>query len=49
MVRVQFYYHAFSMLVYFTPLLGGIIADTWLGKFWYAHSAEACDCIEYSF
>jgi MFS family permease len=28
------YYHAFSMLVYFTPLLGGIIADTWLGKFW---------------
>lgn len=26
-------YHAFSMLVYFCPLLGAIIADSWLGKF----------------
>ena len=33
----QVIYHVFSMLVYFTPLLGGIIADTWLGKFWCAH------------
>ncbi|XP_019731123.1 solute carrier family 15 member 2 [Hippocampus comes] len=26
-------YHAFSSLCYFTPVLGAIIADTWLGKF----------------
>ncbi|KAL1130830.1 hypothetical protein AAG570_012071 [Ranatra chinensis] len=26
-------YHVFVMLCYFTPLLGGIIADSWLGKY----------------
>ncbi|XP_074157448.1 solute carrier family 15 member 2 [Sminthopsis crassicaudata] len=26
-------YHAFSSLCYFTPVLGAIIADSWLGKF----------------
>uniref|UniRef100_A0A8B9LY06 Solute carrier family 15 member 2 n=1 Tax=Astyanax mexicanus TaxID=7994 RepID=A0A8B9LY06_ASTMX len=26
-------YHAFSGLCYFTPILGAIIADSWLGKF----------------
>ncbi|MED6271740.1 hypothetical protein CHARACLAT_023435, partial [Characodon lateralis] len=26
-------YHAFSGLCYFTPILGAVIADAWLGKF----------------
>uniref|UniRef100_A0A665WN53 Solute carrier family 15 member 2 n=1 Tax=Echeneis naucrates TaxID=173247 RepID=A0A665WN53_ECHNA len=26
-------YHAFSSLAYFTPILGALIADSWLGKF----------------
>ncbi|XP_032619532.1 solute carrier family 15 member 2 isoform X2 [Chelonoidis abingdonii] len=26
-------YHAFSGLCYFTPVIGALIADTWLGKF----------------
>ena len=26
-------YHLFSMLCYFTPVFGAIIADTYLGKF----------------
>uniref|UniRef100_A0A8C6WTT8 Solute carrier family 15 member 2 n=1 Tax=Neogobius melanostomus TaxID=47308 RepID=A0A8C6WTT8_9GOBI len=26
-------YHAFSSLCYFTPIMGAIIADSWLGKF----------------
>uniref|UniRef100_A0A673JPJ0 Solute carrier family 15 member 2-like n=1 Tax=Sinocyclocheilus rhinocerous TaxID=307959 RepID=A0A673JPJ0_9TELE len=26
-------YHAFSSLCYFTPVLGALIADSWLGKF----------------
>ncbi|XP_014902875.1 solute carrier family 15 member 2 [Poecilia latipinna] len=26
-------YHAFSGLCYFTPILGAVIADSWLGKF----------------
>ncbi|XP_069496589.1 solute carrier family 15 member 1 [Ambystoma mexicanum] len=26
-------YHAFAALCYFTPLMGAIIADSWLGKF----------------
>ncbi|TSL16091.1 Solute carrier family 15 member 2 [Bagarius yarrelli] len=26
-------YHAFSGLCYFTPIIGAIIADSWLGKF----------------
>ncbi|XP_072301357.1 solute carrier family 15 member 2 [Eucyclogobius newberryi] len=26
-------YHAFSSLCYFTPIIGAIIADSWLGKF----------------
>ncbi|XP_076012735.1 solute carrier family 15 member 2 isoform X2 [Genypterus blacodes] len=26
-------YHAFSSLCYFTPVLGAVIADAWLGKF----------------
>ncbi|KAK7882674.1 hypothetical protein WMY93_028848 [Mugilogobius chulae] len=26
-------YHAFSSLCYFTPILGALIADAWLGKF----------------
>uniref|UniRef100_A0A0A9WYN2 Oligopeptide transporter 1 n=1 Tax=Lygus hesperus TaxID=30085 RepID=A0A0A9WYN2_LYGHE len=26
-------YHVFVMLCYFTPVLGGIMADSWLGKF----------------
>ncbi|XP_059503511.1 solute carrier family 15 member 2 isoform X2 [Stegostoma tigrinum] len=26
-------YHAFSGLAYFTPVLGAVIADSWLGKF----------------
>jgi len=28
-------YHTFVMLSYFFPMIGGIIADTWLGKFKY--------------
>lgn len=28
-------YHAFSMLCYFTPVFGAILADTYLGKFKY--------------
>jgi POT family proton-dependent oligopeptide transporter len=27
-------YYAFKMSAYFLPLLGGIIADRWLGKYW---------------
>jgi len=27
-------YHVFVMLCYFTPVLGAILADTYLGKFW---------------
>ena len=26
-------YHAFSGLCYFTPVLGALIADSWLGKY----------------
>lgn len=26
-------YHTFSMLCYFTPILGAIIADNYIGKF----------------
>ncbi|XP_050301634.1 peptide transporter family 2-like [Anthonomus grandis grandis] len=26
-------FHAYSMLIYFFPLLGGVISDSWLGKF----------------
>lgn len=26
-------YHSFAMMAYFTPLLGAMIADSWLGKF----------------
>ena len=29
------YYHLFSMLCYFTPVFGAILADTYLGKFKY--------------
>ena len=28
-------YHVWAMLCYFTPILGAIIADTWLGRFKY--------------
>lgn len=28
-------YHIFTSLVYFFPILGAIIADSWLGKFKY--------------
>lgn len=27
-------YHTFTMLCYFTPVFGAVIADGWLGKFW---------------
>ena len=27
-------FHLFAMLCYFTPLLGAVIADSFLGKFW---------------
>lgn len=27
-------YHGFSMAVFFTCIIGGIISDVWLGKFW---------------
>uniref|UniRef100_A0A336KTR5 CSON014226 protein n=1 Tax=Culicoides sonorensis TaxID=179676 RepID=A0A336KTR5_CULSO len=26
-------YHVFTMFVYFFPLMGAILADSWLGKF----------------
>lgn len=26
-------YHIFTMFVYFFPLMGAILADSWLGKF----------------
>ncbi|POI22674.1 hypothetical protein CIB84_013578, partial [Bambusicola thoracicus] len=26
-------YHAFSALCYFTPVIGAIMADSWLGKY----------------
>ncbi len=29
-------YHAFSLFCYFTPLLGALLADQFLGKFKYA-------------
>ena len=29
------YYHLFSMLCYFTPVFGAILADTYIGKFKY--------------
>ena len=28
-------YHTFNMFCYFTPLLGAMIADGWLGKYKY--------------
>lgn len=27
-------YHAFTMFAYFFPLVGGIIADSYLGRYW---------------
>lgn len=33
-LSVQMYFHAFTMLVYFTPLFCSIVADTLFGKFW---------------
>ena len=27
-------YHAFSIFAYFFPLVGGIIADSYLGRYW---------------
>lgn len=31
-------YHAFVALCYLTPILGAIIADSWLGKYKYGSS-----------
>lgn len=35
-------YHAFSGLCYFTPVIGALIADSWLGKFKYVRLAVFC-------
>lgn len=41
-------YHAFSGLCYFTPILGALIADSWLGKFKWALLSFIPKCIKAS-
>ncbi|KAM7216819.1 POT family domain containing protein [Rhypophila decipiens] len=37
--------YAFSFLNYVTPLLGGIVADTWIGRYWAIQLGLLCDTL----
>ncbi|XP_078620512.1 solute carrier family 15 member 2-like isoform X1 [Branchiostoma floridae x Branchiostoma japonicum] len=38
-------YHAFTFGCYFTPILGAIMADSWLGKYWTIVSVSMVYCL----
>ncbi|XP_019637128.1 PREDICTED: solute carrier family 15 member 1-like isoform X1 [Branchiostoma belcheri] len=38
-------YHAFTFGCYFTPILGAIMADSWLGKYWTIVSVSVVYCL----